>query len=136
MLNNSTFNKEKSKNHEPRQFYQPKIYLSIIVSGLPPGNNVKPIVVNQKVEQGNLTELIKSLDQRLIYIEHMLRQNTQQTATDLADDGIKGSLQTHLENAQYILDLMHYDAKPLLVFFTDSTSSLLELQMTNERNGS
>jgi hypothetical protein len=65
----------------------------------------------------------------------MLRQNTQQIRPDLADDGIKGSLQTHLENAQYILDLMHYDAKPLLVFFTDSTNSLLELQMANERNG-
>ena len=40
---------------------------------------------------------------------------------------IQGSLQAHLKNAQYILDLMNLDAKPLLVFFTDCTNSLFEL---------
>ena len=36
----------------------------------------------------------------------------------------QGSLQAHLYNAQYVLDLMNQDAKPLLVFFTDCTNSL------------
>ena len=40
---------------------------------------------------------------------------------------VQGSLQAHLTNAQYIFDLMNLDAKPLLVFFTDCTSSLQEL---------
>ena len=40
---------------------------------------------------------------------------------------MQGALQVHLENAQYILDLMSQDAKPLLVLFTDCTNSLLHL---------
>ena len=41
---------------------------------------------------------------------------------------IQGSLQAHLRNALTILDLMNLDAKPLLVFFSDCTNSLFELQ--------
>ena len=46
---------------------------------------------------------------------------------------IQGSLQAHLTNGQYILDLMSIDAKPLLIFFTDCTNSLQELQSRNHR---
>ena len=46
----------------------------------------------------------------------------------MIDEDIEGSLQAHLKNAQYILDLMEQDAKPLLVFFTDCTNSLLNLK--------
>lgn len=50
------------------------------------------------------------------------------------DDSIDGSLQIHLENAQYILDLMSQDAKPLLVFLTDSTNSLLGIHRKGDIN--
>ena len=66
-----------------------------------------------------------------MHIEQNMKSNIKLTADDALKDSsvadIQGSLQAHLKNAQYILDLMNLNAKPLLVFFTDCTSSLFEL---------
>ena len=107
---------------EQRNAYTPKVYLSIVVSGLPPGNNIKMILHNQKIVHRDLQQLLKSIDTKLQLIEKQLCQNIQQRKIE---DSVQGALQVHLDNAQYILDLMSQDAKPLLVFFTDSTNSLL-----------
>lgn len=72
---------------------------------------------------------MKTINHRLSTIEHTIKKNIskQQEGTDISS---QGSLQAHLYNAQYILDLMNQDAKPLLVFFTDSTNSLIKLQQS------
>lgn len=82
--------------NEPKPAYFPKVYLSIVVSGLPPGNNTKLIVHNQKIDHRDLAQMLKSIETRLINIERHLRQNVQQKKTE---DTTRGSLQVHLENA-------------------------------------
>lgn len=54
--------KEKKKGHHynciPQPAYFPNVYLSIVVSGLPPGNNIKLILHNQRVDQRDLSHLL------------------------------------------------------------------------------
>ena len=101
------------------------------MSGIPPGNHIKIIMHNQKLDLNNQKDLLKEIDGHLIRIEKDLKNNIKLTNDDVFRDqpagDIQGSLQAHLKNAQYILDLMNQDAKPLLVFFTDCSSSLFEL---------
>ena len=65
---------------------------------------------------------MKIVNNRLNTIEHKIKQHVQsmilKRKQGLKEDQIEsqGSLQAHLYNAQYILDLMDQDAKPLLVF--------------------
>ena len=46
-----------------------------MVSGLPPGNNIKIIVHNQKLDVRDVSDLLKSIDQKLVKIENELRNN-------------------------------------------------------------
>jgi hypothetical protein len=64
---------------------------------------------------------MKTVNHRLSTIEHSLRSTVSKRTEETSSSG---SLQAHLFNAQYILDLMNQDAKPLLVFITDCTNSL------------
>ena len=69
------FFQRKKHNHESKSSYTPKVYLSIVVSGLPPGNNIKIIVHNQKLDVRDVSDLLKSIDQKLVKIENELRNN-------------------------------------------------------------
>ncbi len=78
---------------------------------------------------------MKIINHRLSTIEHTLKkQITKKQPSDDLD--FQGSLQAHLYNAQYVLDLMNQDAKPLLVFFTDCTNSLFQLHQTSKQASS
>ena len=77
-----------------------------------------------------MKEILKDIERELVNIEQNMKNNIKLIADVLKDQptqDIQGSLQAHLKNAQYILDLMNLDAKPLLVFLTDCTNSLFEL---------
>jgi len=73
-------------------------------------------VHNQKVDSTNLHTFIRTIEGRLAVIEHDLKRNIQVTQTlrgkeksthGVETSDIEGSLQAHLKNAQYILDLMN-----------------------------
>lgn len=61
------------------------------MSGLPPGNNLKLIIHNQKVDQRDVSDILKSIDFKLQKIENELRCNMQKPGS-LKDDGVDGSL--------------------------------------------
>lgn len=42
---------------------------------MPPGNNIKLIVHNQKLEERDVSDLLKSIDSKLLKIENELRNN-------------------------------------------------------------
>ena len=108
---------------QKQPFYKPNVYLSIVVSGMP-GQNINLIQHNIKIDKWDVETIIRSLDKYLDEQEMQLRKNIQK---GVREDSTKGALQVHLDNGQYILDLMHRDAKPLLIFFTDSTNTLRKL---------
>lgn len=81
----------KKHNHESKQSYAPKVYLSIVVSGLPPGNNIKLIIHNQKLDVRDVSDLLMSIESKLIKIENELRNNLKKPNIS-DDDGIDGSL--------------------------------------------
>jgi len=65
---------------------------------MPPGNNIKLIVHNQKLEERDVSDLLKSIDSKLLKIENELRNNLKKPLKRHNDE-IDGSLQIHLENA-------------------------------------
>jgi hypothetical protein len=48
------------------------IYLSIVASGLPPANNMKILVHNQRLDDNNRNEALRSLKKRLEMIQEQL----------------------------------------------------------------
>ena len=55
--------------HEKRSEYSPRVYLSTIVSGIPPANNIKIIMHNQKVDLNNLRDVMTNIENQMRYIE-------------------------------------------------------------------
>lgn len=52
--------------------YIPVIYLSIVASGLPPNSNMKILIHNQRLDDNNRYEVLRSLRKRLEMIEDQL----------------------------------------------------------------
>lgn len=98
--------KDPPKKHREKSAFAPKIYLSIVISGLPPDNSLQLIVQNMKLDKNNLRGLMETINYRLSTIEHTLRKGIQKK-TSQSDLCSQGSLQAHLHNAQYVLDLMN-----------------------------
>ena len=58
--------------------YIPVVYLSIVASGLPPDNNMKILVHNQRMDDNNSNEVLRSLRKRLEMIEESLAERYQE----------------------------------------------------------
>lgn len=52
--------------------YIPVIYLSIVASGLPPNSNMRILIQNQRLDDNNRYEVLRSLRKRLEMIEDQL----------------------------------------------------------------
>lgn len=63
--------------------YSPRVYLSIVVSGIPPGNHIKLITHNQKIDVHNLKDLLTNIEGQLVHIEQNMKNNIKLTADDV-----------------------------------------------------
>ena len=53
--------------------------MSVIVSGIPPGNAIKIIMHNQKIDKNNLKDLLTNIEGQLIHIEQNMKNNIKLT---------------------------------------------------------
>ncbi len=58
--------------------YIPVIHLSIVASGLPPNSNMKILIHNQRLDDNNRNEVLRSLRKRLEMIEDQLVEGYQE----------------------------------------------------------
>jgi hypothetical protein len=63
-----------------KPFYIPRVYLSIIVSGIPPGNHIKIIMHNQKIDLNNLKDLLTNIEGQLLCLEQNMKNNIKLTS--------------------------------------------------------
>ena len=59
--------------------------MSVIVSGIPPGNAIKIIMHNQKIDKNNLKDLLTNIEGQLIHIEQNMKNNIKLTSEVLKD---------------------------------------------------
>lgn len=67
---------------EVADVFYPKIYLSIVISGLPPDNSLQLVIQNTRLDRHNLKDLMRTIEYRLSTIEHSLKKSQSKQQKD------------------------------------------------------